>query len=277
MNFDILFLSSFKEYLDHVVSEKLGSWTDVEIPVFETQDSRLPNYKILSSGDRQWVYDSGITTNIVKSSNLSGGWEYSKIDYTNSRIILPPGSVTTSDPMTVTGAAKRYNSYLSSSSDQTLLENTGFNRSPEMLSPDTSQKPYNYYAPCYFIKLSSTENDGFEVGSKDKVEYNIKVTYFTNSEFERICLAGVFRDLRNKPSFLIDKTPLDEFNDLKVTGWSYIQKMDEMLSIGQNKFYITDVRCTNLSGEGLLNKFPNSYIGIANFKVFVVKSMRQYS
>ncbi len=156
MNIDLAFISSIKEYVDRSIIQKLGAWKVADIPLFSKTDDKKSAYKILASGPRQWVFDSGITNSIVSASGLAGGWSAAQVDYKNSRLLLPAATATTGNPATVNGAYKLYNSYVSSLSDEELFLATDFGKNPEMLTQTAGTNADSYYSPCYFYKLGRT-------------------------------------------------------------------------------------------------------------------------
>jgi len=268
MTFDHYLFSSFKEYLDRKVTEKLAAWRTATIPLFAQNDNRKKEYKIVGAGPKQWVFDSGITSDIVKNNGLNGDWANAKVDYRNARLIIPKNGIGTA-PASIVGSYKLFNSYISTSSDEDLFLNTNWDEAPEIISPNNSSKPYSYHAPCYFIKLGATYNRGLELGGRDKTTYDIKVPVFCKSEGDLYAIAGVFRDLQNTVAYVLDSTPLDEFNDLKEEGWTFYDKMAEMKELGSPKIYIEKVLFTPIQGVAIKQDFPQAAIGIATFTIFV--------
>jgi hypothetical protein len=144
-----------------------------------------------------------------------------------------------------------------------------------VLSQTAAVKADSYYAPCIFVKLASTHNEGLAVGGLDKTYYDIKVTAFVRTEAELIALGSVIRDLKNTATFVLNDTPLNEFNDLKARPWSFASKMGEMAGLGQPKIIIEDSYFNPLKSDVLTTKFPNVFIGVGTFKVFVARYPRQ--
>jgi hypothetical protein len=274
MNFDLSFVSSVKEYVDRKIIEKLSAWKVANIPLFEQNDSRLYNYRVLSAGTRQFLYDSEISSSIVSNSGLTNGWQNSKVDFKNSKLIVPKSPSIGSPPAYVTGAYKLYNSYVTSKSDEELFLNTAFLQNPEQITQTEAVKSDSFYSPCYFYKLGNTNNKPWSFGGTDQSIFDFKVTIFAMSESDLLSIGGVIRDLNNTNCYLLNSTPLNEYNDLKSKPWGFYQKMGEMKALGQPKISFDKTSFYPIKSDAIKSKIPNSFIGVANIRAFVCRNPR---
>jgi hypothetical protein len=270
---DLLILSSFKEYLDHTVIEKLGAWKNSTVPLFlDSTDDRRAGYKKISSGPNQWVYDSSISGAVVADpAQFSGvSWQAAKTDFKNSRFLVP-SSVNETLPTTATLAVKHFNSYLSIKSDEDLFTNTKFNFEPEMLSQSSGTRADSYHGPCYFVKFSDTRNEGLAFGGLDKTIYTIKIISFVENEAELLSLASVFRDLKNKNTMVLNSTPLDEFNNIKSRPWSFHNEILAAQASGNPVISIEDSTFNPLK----ITKLSNIHMGLGIFSISVARYPRR--
>lgn len=276
MTNDFITISSFKEYVDHAVLEKLDAWENVTLNLFENEtSSRLGGASVLSSSPQQLVYDSSISgATIASSLSFSNdSWKTSMVDFKNAAFIntgVPTGIA----PSSTSAAVKRFNSYISTRDDVELFENVVFDRSPELFEP-YSTKLDSYYSPCYFIKLTNSRNEGLAFGGLDKTNYTIKITAFCNDEYDAISLGGVFRDMKSRNIQILNNTPLNEFNDLKTAPWNYKNEIISANASGSPVIEIQDVSFNFIKSDNLLNKLSNSFICLATFDVYVARYPRQ--
>jgi hypothetical protein len=276
MIFDHAYISSLKEYIDRKIIEKLSAFRVADIPLFlQTGDDKRAGYKVLSAGTRQFLYDSGISNSIVNASTLSGGWQNGKVDFKNSKILLPAATATTSTPSVINGAYKLYNSYVTSKSDEELFLSMEFGKNPEQITQTGAVKSDSFYSPCYFYKLGKTSNEGFSFGGLDRSNFDIKMTVFTNSEADLFAIGGVIRDISNTVCYLLNSTPLNEFNDLKSRPWNFYSVMEQMKAIPQPKIHIEKTDFYPIKSDAIKSKLPNAYIGVANIKSFLTRYPRQ--
>lgn len=273
---DLSILSSFKEYLDHKVVEKLDAWQNVTISLFPVDDDRLVNYKKVGGGPHQWLYDSSIVGATIAdpSQFATSGWQAAKTDFKNSQFLCP-SSVTEPLPEAATLAVKHFNSYLSSNDDSDLLQNTQFDFPPEMMVKNSASEANQYYAPCFFVKYSNTRNDGFELGGAEKTSFNIKVTCFAKTEAELLALGSVFRDLKNTNTMILSFTPLDEFNDLKVRPWNFHEELLSAQNSGNSVITVEESSFNPLKSDNINSKLKNTYVGLGNFGISVIRYPRQ--
>lgn len=277
LNFDQLYVSSFKERLDHLITNKLQAYTNVSAPLFaNTTDDRLSSYKIASSRNKQWVYDSSVSgATIASSSGLSGGWQNAKVDFRNGRIVAP-GNVTTPVPTSINVAEKYFNVYVSSDPDEELVLKLDFlNKENDSQTQTKAITGDTFYGPCIFVKPGRTKNVGHEIGGKDRTYFDFKVSVFARSEAELLAVGGVIRDMNQTATFLLDSTPLNEFHDLKDRPWSFSDEMGAMRALGQPKIFIEDCYFNPIKSDALNTKLPNIHIGLGTFRTFVVRSPRQ--
>lgn len=276
LGFDHLYISSFKERLDHLITSKLEAWKNVSVPlILDTKDDRLSYYSVANGGNRQWVYDSSIVgANIASTDSLSGAWEDAHVDFRNARIISETQNLTTA-PATLNVAQKYFNVYVSSFSDQDLFAKLAYDQAPELTSQTEPAKNDSYFAPCVFVKTGRTMNEGWALGGEDKTSFDIKVTVFARSEAELIAIGGVIRDMNQTATYLFDYTPLNEFNDLKNRPFNFRTKMQEMAALGQPKIIIEECYFNPIKSDALNSKLPNIFIGLGTFKTFVTRHPRQ--
>lgn len=277
IGFDHLYISSIKERIDHLITNKLQAYTNATVPLFEdTTDDRLASYRIAAGGNTQWVYDSSVTgATIASSAGFSGDWQNAKVDFRNSRIVAP-GSAVGSIPATIQAAKKYFNVYVTSTPDEELVMKLDFEgRADDSQIQTAAPGADKYYGPCIFVKPGRTKNEGFALGGQDKTYFDIKVSVFARSEAELLAVGGVLRDMNQTATYLLDETPLNEFNDLKERPWSFRDKMAEMAGLAQPKIYIEDCHFNTIKSDGLNSKLPNMYIGLGAFKTFLVRYPRQ--
>jgi hypothetical protein len=279
MNYTIdhAIVSSFKEYLDHKIAEKLSACKNVTVPLFlDSTDDRMAGYKKVGAGPQQWLYDSSVSGATIASPSgfATSGWQTAKTDFRNSRFIVPLSTSGTAPP-SGTFAVKHFNSYVSTKDDEELFQNTVFDFAPEMNVPASATKADSYYSPCYFLKVSNTRNDGFEMGGVDKTSFNLKVTCFVKTEGELLALASVFRDLKNTNTMVLNDTPLDAYNDLKSRPWNFHNEMTNAEISGKPVIFVEEAYFGPLKIDNAISKFKNTYIGLGNFTIFVTRLSRQ--
>lgn len=269
--FDLTLISTLKEYIDFKLISKLNAWKNEDITLtVDTTDNRLVKYRKYQGPSRQWVYDSSVSgANIANPSGFpTSGW---KTDFVNSRFIIPTGQTGVA-PSSVNIAIKHFNSYVSSFDDQELFENTIFSP-PEML--DKQPKPDSFHAPCYFVKMFQTNNEGFAFGGLDKTNFNIKITIFCKNERELLVFGSVIRDLKGLSVPLLSSTPLNEFNDLKSRPWNLVNELNSAESAGNSFIHIEDSSFNSLKSDNINSRAKNAFLGLGNLKVFVTRYPRQ--
>jgi len=274
---DQTIISSFKEYLDHKIVSKLGAWKNVSAPLFlDPNDDRMTGYKKVNSGSRQFLYDSSVSGAVIAdpSQFASSGWREAKTDFKNSRFLVTQSETATA-PSSGTFAVKHFNSYVSSMDDVDLFENTNFGLGPEMLSQIAAVGADSYYAPCYFIKSSTTENKPLELGGLENTIFNLKIVCFVKSEGELISLASIIRDLRSSTLPILLDTPLDYFNDIKSRPWSYHTEVQKSITAGSPTIYVNEANFTPLKMDGSMVKMKNTYIGLGNITISTPRYPRQ--
>lgn len=271
--FDHLLISSIKERIDNTIVQKLQAFKNVSLPlVADTTDDRMSGYGIVGGGTRQWVYDSSITGAVIPSTSaMAGNWQTNgHIDFKNHRVIntaTTPGA----PPTTLDVSLKHFNVYVSTQSDEELFANLA----SEIDAQTQTVKADSYYAPCIFVKFGRMMNEGFALGGEDKTMVDIKVSVFCKTDFELIAVGGVMRDMARTVTYLLDTTPLDEFNDLKARPWNFITEQNQLKAAGNPQIFIDEVYFNPIKSDALASKFPNIYIGLGNFKTFVVRNPRQ--
>lgn len=276
--FDQILISSVKEYVDHRIASKLGAWKNATVPLFvDTKDTRRASFAKIGSGPRQWLYDSAISgANIADPSQFSNpAWQNAITDFKNSRFLLASGSATGVTPTGANVALKHFNSYVSSRDDEDLFQNTEWNFPPEVTSQTYATIADSYYAPCYFIKVSHTKNEGFAMGGLDKTLFNLKITCFAKTEGELLGIASILRDMQNTSTYILSSTSLNEYNDLKTRPWSFHEKLNEARSAGNSMIYIDETWFNPIKSDNINSKMKNIYIGLANMAVFVTRYSRQ--
>lgn len=274
---DLSILSSFKEYLDHKVVEKLGAWKNSSLSFFvDSTDDRMVNYKKIGAGPRQWLYDSSISGATIADPTqfTPTGWQAAKTDFKNARFVAPSG-VAGAVPTSGTVAVKHFNSYLTTRDDEELFENTNFGFPPEMASKTAASKADSYHSPCYFVKMTNTRNEGLAFGGLDKTIYNVRVTCFAKTEAELISLASVFRDIKNTNTMVLNETPLNEFNDLKSRPWNFHTEITEAQASGNLVITVNDSNFNPLKSDNINSKLSNVFVGLGNFDIYVARYPRQ--
>lgn len=276
LGLDHQYISSFKEQLDHTITKKLQAFKNVTLPLFlDTKDDRMSNYKIAGGGTRQWVYDSSVPGATIASLAGAGNqWTGGHVDFKNNRI-LGPSSFTAAFPATLAVAQKHFNVYTTTKSDEDLFANMEFGAPVEVKSQTKAVKADSYYAPCIFVKFGRTFNEGFALGGEDATNIDLKVTVFCRTEAELIAVGGVIRDMARTVIWLLDDTPLNEFNDLKARPWSFEAEQAAAALAGQPRIHIEDVYFNPIKSDALASKFPNVSIGLGSFKTFMVRNPRQ--
>lgn len=274
LGLDHLYISSFKERLDHLITNKLQAYKNIAVPLLvDAKEDRLSGYKTANGGNRQWVYDSSVAGATIAAPAGSSGWATSKVDFKNARLVAA-GSTTVAPPATLNVAQKHFNIYVSSSTDEELFTQL-FGNKNEVITQTEAIRADNFYAPCIFVKMGRTYNEGHALGGEDRTYFDIRVSAFVRSEFEMLAVGGVIRDMKNTMTFLLDETPLDEFNDLKERPWSFSGKMAELATAGAPKIMIEDCYFNPIKSDAINNKIPNVYIGLGTFKTFMVRHPRQ--
>lgn len=270
---DHYILSSFREFLDYKVMTKLSAFEPKTLNLYRdsTDDRMSGHYSLYSSGNPQWVYDSSIAS-VPSSVSHSGGTknrgdDNMRIDFKNGRIIMDSGSTLTSP--TINCNVKYFNSYVATLPDEQLFINTLFKREPEQKDITSHVKGDSFFGPCYFIKMFTGFNEGFELGGLDKTIYNIRVFILTRSEFELIALGGIMRDLYLCSFGVLDSTPLNEFGDLKTVGWDYTTSPKT-----RGRCEIEDVRFVRIEPTSLASQFASIYPAFCNFKIFTTRFTR---
>ncbi len=277
VTFDHKLISSFKEYLDHKVVENLGAWKNSVVSLhLDTGDDRLVKYKKVSAGPQQWLYDSSIFgATIASPQQFSGtGWQAAKTDFKNARFLVPSGT-TGAVPTSGLVAVKHFNSYVSSKDDEELFENTLFDYPPEMFVKNSASKADSYHAPCFFVKYTRTMNKGFAMGGLDQTTFNMKVTCFCKTEGELLGMASVFRDIKNTSTYVLNNTPLNEFDDLKSRPWSFHDEITAAQASGNSMIYIDESIFNPIKSDNINSKFKNIYIGLGNINISVYRYPRQ--
>lgn len=275
--FDHKLISSFKEYLDHKIVEKLGAWKNSVVSLYlDASDDRMVNYKKVAAGPQQWLYDSSISGAIIADPTqfTNTGWKVAKTDFKNARFLVPINT-TGAVPASGSVAVKHFNSYVSSKDDEELFENTIFDYPPEMFAKTTSSQADSYHSPCYFVKFTRTMNKGFAMGGLDQTIFNMKVTCFCKTEGELLGIGSVFRDLNKTSTYILNNTPLNEFDDLKNRPWSFHTEILAAQASGNPMIFIDESIFNPIKSDNINSKFKNVYIGLGNINISVIRYSRQ--
>lgn len=268
---DHILISSFKEFLDWKMLKNSAADKKILSLLPITNDDRMSSFNILSAGERQFVYDSslqGFQSPIIKSGSTVVVPTH--IDYINSRVLMTKPNTISNGNIEV--FCKRYNSYITTKSDEEIFAKMNPTDSKEV-APQQKIKADSYYHPCFFVKMFSTNNEGFALGGTDKTKFTFKVSFFVNNEYDHLFIQSVMRDLNGTAAYVLNNTPLNEFGDLK-NPWNYETQSQLARANGNLKIHVENVFVNTLKSDNVLSKFPNSYIGVATFETWVIRNPR---
>lgn len=263
-------LTSLKEYAEFRLIRDANAYTnftDETLYAYSEEDSRIDSKVIHGSRFGQIVHHNdivGVTDAAIKESTVpkAEGSDGLVIDRLRARAILDNGY---SGSLTMDGAIKDFNTYISSDSDEEIVFETKFQQLPTIRTSSFNPNPYGYMLPAIFFKINSAENELYCAGGTRKSKFVVRAIIMSDSEFLLAGAVSLFKDLDRKcfPVLTAADTPLDEYGGLKDSGWQYTT----FLASYDTKGFIERVLYTPVQPTEFTRNNPKVYTGICDFFV----------
>lgn len=263
--------SSFAIWFDHTLLQEGEAFTNVSGSLYPTTSQSLPNYKILGSTYKQWVYDSSVSGVSVPSSvsingnTLNRGQSGISFDFQNGRVISPSLNATNITGATCNYSAKDFNIYTTNSSDYELIFENRYMINPTYPQVATGVPEDKLIAPCIFLKIKQFSNKPFTFGGNDMTTVNMRAVIISDDEFKLRGVGNIFVDRKNTYMPIITGTPINRLGDIKNGSYNYTDIVASQLS--NNLAYISECVYTRFSQASVAEKQPNMHLGFLDFNL----------
>lgn len=264
-------LASFRVFLDHYIGEELEAFSNEALHLYETTDVNYPNLSTYSAPIYQWHYDSSISNVVIPTGVIEGvvpvgrGTDGLILDFENGRAIFNSGTHTGETGMYVSGSVKEINTYVTTKSEQKLVNEMQFLTHPAMAARTEAMPPNQILAPCIFIRPISRENDPAAFGGLDWTKLQIRCVVFGN-DWQVIALQALFTDLQhsNIPVFDANDLPLDEYGDIKSGSFNYNTLVAADYTTPEKMAFLEKVYFSMYENDALSKHHPSLRVGFGD-------------
>ena len=290
-------VTSFYLWFDNYLQDNGEAYKNKTGIFYNMTDDRLDsNYNVYSSPYKQFIFDSGLHTNVVNSQGTEGaividrisgqradgsafevtrGTSGLKIDYENGRVFftgdengeLPGNNLSLSGQFGV----KDFNVYVTNQTEEDLVVENKFKTNDRFGNLETSGVlPYDQVIPAVFITSESINNQPFAFGGLDVTQTNVKAVVMTSDLYCLDCVLSLAADSKKQSFVEVDFNdfPVTEFGDIKTatypTGYSYNQIETDNT---QELFHIEEVFVSKLSDRVKKKVNPNIFVGFIDFEI----------
>lgn len=255
-------LSSIKEYFNYRLIKDYAAFRNISTNLYSYSDKKVNN-ATYGSPYAQWIYQSGLSGVQVPSSvsGINRGVSGMAIDFINGRFLFNSG-ITGLSLGTVNISVPDVNTYISTSSESQLINQTNFLVAPILTPATTYLPPYNYIASALFFRIQMTENEEMALGGLDKTKWRIRVTAVMKNDYHLAAVGEIVRDMNGR-IFPIISNPLNEANDLKDPSWDYLDILEnptQYASIDDSSFKFYEA-------DPFTQKNPSLFIGIGMLEI----------
>lgn len=260
--------SSFVLWFDHTLLLKGEAYSNTFSPMYLTSDDRYPAFSIYGSPYKQWVYDASITGALIPSGIYSNGNFFPrgasglKLDFNNGRVLFPSGG---NIPVSGQISPKEFNIYTTTKTDQELIFEQKINVASQFSQSPSGVPPSELTAPCVFLKFNTSTNEPFAFGGEYETKVRVRATILSDTNYKLDAVGNIFIDQKENNFLVFNKTPLNEYNDLKTGHYSYNDYITQYFDT--NKLaYIEDVDFSKLTIT-TNTRNPDLLIGFLDFIV----------
>ena len=289
-------VTSFYLWFDNYLQKNGEAYKNKTGIFYNMTDDRLDStYNVYSSPYKQFVFDSGLHTNVINSQGTQGaivldrisgrredgaafeitrGTSGLHIDYENGRVFftgdnnsnLPGNTLSLSGQF----AVKDFNLYVTNETEEDLVIEK-FKTNNRFGNLETSGvAPYDQVLPAVFISSESVNNQPFAFGGLDVTQTNVKAVVMTSDLYSLDCVLSMAADAKKRSFAEIDFAdfPIKELGDIKTatyaTGYSYNQIETDNTS---ELFHIEEVNVSKLSDRVKKKINPDIFVGFIDFEI----------
>ena len=262
-------ISSLKEYLNYKTQKELEAFHNVTGQLFRYEDKKY-NYICYGAPEAGFVYNTDIP-NVIKpsiSGYVAGVSGMVATDYINGRFIFSGGFPNI--PLTGAYSVSEINYYVSSNLESKLLFETKYEQSPVLNPANSYIEPYNFIAPCVFVKPFETENENYAFGGLDWGVWHFRIIAMMANESYLQGVSKVVRDSYQDYFPLLQNFALNQFGDTKDSTWNY----SDYMANNEYKAFISESSFKIEEPDIFTAQNPKMYMGIGNIEVRVVRNPR---
>jgi hypothetical protein len=267
---DVIALASFRVWLDHQLGDELQAYRNQSVNLYEIDDDQYSK-TVYSAPLYQMVYDASISGASVITGVYNGATHVNRgtsgliIDFENGRALFNSGAVE-NQTLTMSGAFKEINTYITTKSEERLLNELKFDQEPNYQSVTGNIAPNQVVLPAIFIRPIDTENEPFCFGGQDMTEMSIRCVCF-GSDWQVINIGSMLRDLylQRFPHFDPDDLPLDEYGDVKA-AFSYDATVSGY-SASESFWTVHSSEFLSYENDNISKNNPNLRVGFGEIKI----------
>lgn len=260
--------SSFVLWFDHTLLAKGEAYSNTFAQMYPMADDRYPTFAVYGSPYKQWVYDSSITGALIPSGIYSNGNFFPrgasglKLDFNNGGALFPSGG---NIPVSGQISPKEFNIYTTTKTDQELIFEQKINLASEFSVGPSGITSKDLVAPCVFLRFNTSVNEPFALGGEYQTRVRVRATILSDTSFKLDAVGNIFVDQKENNFLVFDKTPLNEYFDLKTGFYSYNDYITQYFDT--NKLaYIEEVDFSRLTVT-TNTRNPDLLIGFLDFTV----------
>ena len=289
-------VTSFYLWFDNYLQKNGEAYKNKTGIFYNMTDDRLDStYNVYSSPYKQFIFDSGLHTEVVNSQGTEGaivldrisgetdegealefvrGTSGLHIDYENGRVFftgdnnsnLPGNALSLSGQF----AVKDFNLYMTNQTEEDLVIEK-FKTNNRFGNLETSGvAPYDQVLPAVFISSESVNNQPFAFGGLDVTKTNVKAVVMTSDLYCLDCGLSLAADAKKRSFAEVDFAdfPITELGDIKTatyaTGYSYNQIETDNTN---ELFHIEEVNVSKLSDRVKKKVNPDIFVGFIDFEI----------
>ena len=268
---------SFRLWMENKILTKGEAFRNISGTLYNVKSNDFPSKSVYSNPYGQFVYDSSVPNAYVPSGVYINGNFVPRgtsgliLDYERGRAIFN-SPITGS--ITATYAAKDFNVYFTTKSDEDLLFETKQQFRPMFSVPVTGVPESATYGPLIFVKRDSFYNDPFALGGMDNSVANYRAVIMGSDLYSVDGVGSILSDTAHSSFMLLPTPPLNRYGDIySGNSYNYTGQVYNNY-INANLVYISEVDYYRFDAKVESSLGKDVYCGFVEFKLEIPRFTR---